>query len=86
MSQDYTPYQQKIINGYYRNKGAINVQKLGEIVTELFLAEGKKVDQLWDRAEKTMTNLEIPASRIANIMAKRDIKLLANLVTELNKT
>ncbi len=38
---EYSKYQQKIINNYYNNQETLLLQKLGENVTELFLAEGK---------------------------------------------
>ena len=34
-------YQQKIIKNYYDNREAISLQRLSELVTELYLAEGK---------------------------------------------
>ena len=38
---DYSKFQQKVIKRYYDNQEDILLQKLGERVTELFLAEGK---------------------------------------------
>lgn len=38
---DYTPYQQKIIKRYYDNQDSIQLQRLSELVGELYLAEGK---------------------------------------------
>jgi len=38
---NYSKYQQKVIKNYYQNQDAILLQRLGEQVTELFLAEGK---------------------------------------------
>jgi len=42
VAKDFTPYQQKIIKNYYENKHPLHLQKLAEMVTELFLSEGKK--------------------------------------------
>ena len=36
-----TPYQDKIIRRYYQNQDQILVQRLGDLVTDLYLAEGK---------------------------------------------
>ena len=36
-----TKYQQNIIKRYYNNQDAILTQRLGEQITELYLAEGK---------------------------------------------
>ncbi len=40
-------YQQKIIKNYYDNREAISLQRLGELVTELYLAEGKARQKQW---------------------------------------
>ncbi len=44
---DYSPHQRKIIDRYYKNYDAIKYQRLAELVTELYLAEGKKRDRYW---------------------------------------
>lgn len=84
MLEDYTRYQQRIIKGYYRNFEAIQIQKLSELVTELFLAETeKKKATLWKRAQDMMTKLEIPASRIEHIVSQKEPQLIAALIKEL---
>jgi hypothetical protein len=81
---DYTPYQQKLIKRYYNNYDAIKHQKLSELVTELYLSEGKKRDRLWKQVEEALTKLEFPASRIEHLMSKRDPALLAGVLKELD--
>ena len=83
MIDDYSKHQQKIIKRYYNNIEQISAQRLAELVTELYLAEGKKLDKLWESAAKTMEKLEIPKSRIDHLIAKKDPALLAGLVKEL---
>ena len=51
---DYTPYQKKIIDRYYKNFDAIKHQQLSELATELYLAEGKKRIRLWKRVEEIL--------------------------------
>jgi hypothetical protein len=80
---DYTPHQQKIIKRYYENFDAIKAQRLSELVTELYLAEGKKRDRLWKQVEETLSRLEFPKSRIDHLMQKRDPALLAGIIDEL---
>jgi hypothetical protein len=43
----YSKHQQKIINNYYENREAISLQRLSELVTELYLAEGKARERQW---------------------------------------
>jgi len=84
--QEYTAHQQGIIHRYYDNLDAIMLQKLSELVSELYLAEGQaKKDRLWQRVEAAMTKLHIPPAIAEHIMAKRDIQILAkNLQDWLN--
>ncbi len=59
------------------------MQKLGEIVTELYLAEGKARAKQWTRVQATLEKLKVPASRIKNIVDKDDPAMLAKLLEEL---
>ncbi len=80
---DYSPYQQKIIKRYYDNFDAIQVQRLAELVTELYLAEGKKRDRLWKQVAESLTKLKFPESRVAHLLEKREPSLLAGVLKEL---
>jgi hypothetical protein len=80
---NYTKHQQGIIKRYYQNIDQITWQKLSDLVGDLYLAEGKKRDRLWQTAAKHMEKLEVPKERIANIVEKKDPELLARLVKEL---
>ena len=80
---EFTPYQQKVIKRYYDNVDKVALQRLAELVTELYLAEGKKLDRTWKQAASHMQKLGVPATRIELLVQKRDAQMLANLVTEL---
>ena len=80
---DYTAHQQKIIKRYYDNQDTIQLQRLSELVTDLFLAEGKKREQVWKRIVSALEKLKVPVQRIQQLRAKDDPKLLAKLVQEL---
>jgi hypothetical protein len=85
--REYTRYQKGIINRYFQHKDAILVTRLQELTSELYLAEGKKADQLWTRAEKALVQLktepEIPEKRKRAILDGRDVGKLAELLNEL---
>jgi hypothetical protein len=83
MREDFTKHQQGIIKRYYDNFEKIQLQKLSEMVSELFLAEGKKRERLWKSATAIMEKLEVPKSRIEHIISKNDPALVAKLVKEL---
>jgi hypothetical protein len=82
---DFTPYQQKIIKRYYDNQGQIKHQRLAELVSELFLAKGKKLEHAWQQAATAMQVLGISQSRIDHLLKKRQPALMAELVQELEK-
>jgi hypothetical protein len=82
---DHTPYQRKIIERYYRNLDAITFQRLSELATDLYLAEGKKRDRLWSRVEEILRKLEFPDARIATILQKRDPALVVEILKELER-
>lgn len=78
-----TPYQDKIIKRYYENREAISLQKLSEMVTDLYLAEGKKRAATWERVFLALEKLKVPASRIEHLRKEDNPALVAKLVTEL---
>jgi hypothetical protein len=81
--QDFTRHQQGIIKRYYENIDGISLQKLGELVTDLYLAEGKKREKLWKTAVATMQKLGVPQTRIDALVAKNSPEALAGLVKEI---
>jgi hypothetical protein len=83
MLDDYTPYQQKIIKRYYANGDTVHRQKLAELVTELYLAEGGKRQRAWKSAATAMQKLGVPQSRIDHLLKQNDPALLAQVVKEL---
>ncbi len=78
-----TPHQERIIRSYYQNQDAIMLQRLSELVGDLYLAEGKSRSRLWQRAEGAMRQIQVPADRIEHIVKSDNPSLLAHLVKEL---
>ena len=75
---DYTEYQKDVISGYYKNLDTIMLDKLGELVTELYLADTKaKKNRLWERAHKAMIKLKVPPAIINHIIQQEDVEILA---------
>ena len=50
MDKKYSKHQQKLIKNYSENREAISLQRLSELVTELYLAEGKARERQWKSA------------------------------------
>ncbi len=85
---DRSEYQADVISRYYDNLDTIMLQKLGELVGELYLTDtDKQRDRLWQRAEKAIVKLKVPPAIIDHIMQKRDVEILAkNLQDWLKKS
>jgi len=76
-------YQQRVIRDYYKNQDAIMLQRLGDLVTDLFLAEGKAKARLWKRVGDTLEKLKVPKKQIQHIVQSDNPTLLANLLKQL---
>ena len=76
-------YQQNIIKNYYENFDTLQLQRLGELVTELYLAEGKARAAQWKKARQTLEKLKIPKTRIDHLEKADNPQLLAKLLEEL---
>jgi len=76
-------YQQKIIKNYYDNREAISLQRLSELVTELYLAEGKARQKQWKHVVGALEKLKVPADRIEHLVKQDNPALVARLVEEL---
>ena len=76
-------YQQKIIKNYYDNREAISLQRLSELVTDLYLAEGKARQKQWKNVVSALEKLKVPASRIEHLVQQDNPSLVAKLVEEL---
>ncbi len=81
---DFTPYQQKVIKRYYDNNDILHLQRLGELVSELYLSTGKKRQSVWTQAIGAMQKLGVPQSRIDHLREQDKPELVAELVKELD--
>ena len=80
---ELTKYQQSIVKNYYANLDTALLQRLGEQVTDLYLAEGKKREKLWASVAGSLAKLGVPQSRIDTVRKSDDARRLAALVQEL---
>ena len=78
-----TSYQQRIIRNYYENQENLSLQKLGEQITELYLAEGKARAKMWQRVATVLASLKIPATRVEHLVKSDNPSLVAKLLEEL---
>ena len=83
MPREYSKHQQKIIKNYYDNREQIDAQRLSELVTNLYLAKGKKREKFWETARDVMQGMKIPPSRIEHVLQSNDPVTLADVVNDL---
>jgi hypothetical protein len=80
--ENFSRHQQKIIKNYYDNRESIALQRVQELVTELYLAEGKKREKVWDQLAGHLGKMGIPPDRIAHLRAEDKPELVAKLAQE----
>ena len=82
--REYTPYQRTLIKNYYENRDALVRQRLGEVVSDLWLcANDAKAKRLWESARKALLAAGVKPLTVKTLCDKRDIKWLAEVVKEI---
>jgi hypothetical protein len=84
MDRQYNKFQQKAIKNFYDNRESISLQRLGELVTDLYLAEGKSRATKWKQIAAALERLGVPKTEIDHLVKKDDPALLAKKVTEIS--
>ena len=78
-------YQQNVIRNYYENRENIALQRAQEIVTELYLSEGKKREKYWKSLGNHLLKLDVKQAAIDHLVAQDDPQLAAKMVERLSK-
>jgi len=76
-------YQDRAIKNYYNNRDAIMVQRLGDLLSDLYLAEGKARARIWQRAAGALEKLKVPREQIDHLVSSDNPTLLAKLYQQL---
>lgn len=82
--QHLSGYQRSIVKRYYNNLDTITMTRLQELVSDLYLAEGKKAENLWKKAETLLAKTDARGAEVRELIEKRDIKKLAEVVSGAN--
>ena len=83
MAKQRSNYQDRVIRNYYQNRDDIMLQRLGELVTDLFLAEGKTKTRIWKRVAEILEKLKVPKSQIEHLVRSDNPTLVANVLKKL---
>lgn len=79
----YSKYQQKVIERYYDNKDSIALTRVQELVTELYLSEGKKRTKHWETMRNNLEKLGVAKVTIDHLVKQDKPELVAQLVAKL---
>ncbi|MEM6750682.1 MAG: hypothetical protein AAF612_09450 [Planctomycetota bacterium] len=81
--RDLSRHQEKIVKRYYEHQDTRRVHKLGDLLSELYLADSKaKQDKLWTKAQADLLALGADAQRVERAVAGRDLERLGRLIQE----
>ncbi len=80
---EYTKFQQKVIKGYYDNREGVALQRVQELVTELYLSEGKKLQKNWESLALHLPKLGVKQDVIDHLVKQGKPELVATLVKKL---
>jgi hypothetical protein len=78
-----TKYQERIIRNFYENREAISLQRAQELVTELYLAEGKKRAKYWEQLAVHLQKLGVGQETIDHLITQGKPELVATLIKKL---
>jgi hypothetical protein len=81
--KSYSKFQQNVIRRYYDNRDAIALQRAQELVTELYLTEGKKRLKVWESLAKNLEKAGIPADQVAHLRQQDNPEMVAKRLSQL---
>ena len=76
-------FQQKAIKNFYDNREGIALQRAQELVTELYLSEGKGRAKHWKALATHLNALGVKPATIEHLQTEDNPELVAKLVQEL---
>jgi hypothetical protein len=80
---NHSRYQQNIIKKYYENRDTIALQRAQELVTELYLSEGKKRAKHWQSLANHLEKLGVRKPHIEHLREQDNPELVAELIKTL---
>ncbi len=81
---DHTPYQRGVIRRYYENRDTLALQKLGEIVSNLYLETNEtKIKRAWKSALAQMKAAGVHPHEAQRIVDDRDLGAVAKVISDL---
>ncbi len=80
----YSKYQQKVIKNFYDNKDLRLVQKLGELVSNLYLETSeKKKETGWKKIKKMLADLKVHPGEVEYLTKDKTLSLISKKLDEI---
>ncbi len=80
----YTQYQKKVIKSFYDNKDTRLVQKLGELVSNLYLETNeKKTETGWKKIKKMLTDINVHPGEVEYLTKDKNLSKISKKLDEL---
>ncbi len=79
----YTPYQQKVIRRFYENKDLRLIQKLGELVSNLYIETNeKKRESGWKRIKEILIDLKVHPHEVEFLTKDKNLAVITKKLAE----
>ena len=78
--ENFTRYQQNVIKNYYQNRENVSFQRVQELLTDLYLSEGKKKEKVWESIFSHLEKMGVPPDQIEHIKQQKKPELIAQLI------
>ena len=79
----YTPYQQKVIRRFYENKDLRLIQKLGELVSNLYIETNeKKREYGWKRIKEILIDLKVHPHEVEFLTKDKNLAVISKKLAE----
>jgi len=79
----YTPYQQKVIRRFYENKDLRLIQKLGELVSNLYIETSeKKRESGWKRIKEILIDLKVHPHEVEFLTKDKNLTVISKKLAE----
>ncbi len=80
----YTPYQQKVIRRFYENKDLRLIQKLGELVSNLYIETSeKKRESGWKRIKEILIDLKVHPHEVEFLTKDKNLAVISKKLAEM---
>ncbi|MFN7289496.1 MAG: hypothetical protein ACK5YR_21960 [Pirellula sp.] len=78
--ENFTRYQQNVIKNYYQNRENVSFQRVQELLTDLYLSEGKKKEKVWESIISHLEKMGVPPDQLEHIKTQKKPELIAQLI------